>query len=203
MEVIEPKAELLDYAKNSEENIAISARLSHSKNGLKDLDKSMTKEGKRKLNKKMIDLGHDSTLEHSFFFFRVICSRACSHQIVRHRIGTGFTQRSERYVDNEDISVIIPPEINDSPELREFFLEKVEDANMAYNILRDNGVKKEDARFILPRIGTELAFSMNGRALRHFIKLRNTPTAQWEIRKIAQDILKETKKIAPSIVAGL
>jgi|AntRauTorcE11898_2_1112593.scaffolds.fasta_scaffold11216_1 thymidylate synthase (FAD) len=198
-----PKVELLDYTKNAERNVAISAKLTHSKEGLEKLDKKMSKEEVKKIVRHMIKLGHTSTLEHSFYYFKVACSRTCSHQIVRHRIGTGFSQRSERYVDNGELEVIVPHTIKENPEAYEDFIHKCIVAEKQYNKFRELGIPKEDARFILPRIKTELAFSLNGRALRHFINLRMDKHAQWEIRDIATRMYEQVKNVTPNIVYGL
>lgn len=200
MAVVTPKVELLDYTESSENNIAISAKLTHSKEGLRDLQEGMPQRDKERLVKSMIKMGHESTLEHVLFFFDVVCSRTCSHQIVRHRIGTGFSQRSERYVDNGEFDFVIPPSIKEDEESLKVYMEQMEDAKNSYQTLRDNGIPKEDARFILPRIATELAFSINGRALRHFLDLRRSKTAQWEIRKIANQMLNHVREVAPSLV---
>ena len=104
MREIKPKAELLNYSDNSENNVAISAKLTHSDKHPRELDEAMKKEKKKKLVRHMIDLGHDSTLEHTHFFFHIQCSRATANQIVRHRVGTAFCLSGDTkiYSDSND-----------------------------------------------------------------------------------------------------
>lgn len=203
MEEVKPKATLLDYNENNIKNIAISAKLTHSKKGLEDLDKDMSNKEKENLVKKMIDLGHESTLEHSYYYFRVVCSRNCSHQLVRQRVGVAYSQRSERYVLNDNVGYIIPPDIEDKREAKIHFDNVLKHSEDVYCKLRSVGIKKEDARFVLPRIATEVAVSYNARSLRHFFDLRSDKKAQWEIREIAKQMLEQVKEVNPAIVYDL
>lgn len=193
MKIIEPNVKLVTGTPEPLKTIAIAAKLTHSKN----VNYDITNEEAERMVRQMIKLGHTSTLEHVQFTFEVACSRTCSHQIVRHRIGTAFSQRSERYVE-ADPEIIIPPEIKKDTIKLKRFKQAAEESFDAYHLLTNLGITKEDARFILPRIATKMIFSLNGRALRHFIKLRDSKDAQWEIREVAQQI----KELVPNLLVS-
>jgi thymidylate synthase (FAD) len=196
---VKPKAELIDYTKDPERNVATAARLCYSKKGAAELNKEMSSEQVEKLVRKVVGMGHTSTLEHTYFFFHVQCSRVTSHQIVRQRIGTSYSQRSQRYVTEDNFDYITPPKIKKNEKAYEIFKKKMEELENSYLELIDLGIPKEDARFILPTIKTNIVISYNARSLHHFLRLRTCNRAQWEIRIIARQMLKEVKKVAPVI----
>jgi|SRR6056297_1458844 len=196
---VKPKAELIDYTDNPERNVATAARLCYSKKGAAQLNKEMSREKVEDLVRKVVGMGHTSTLEHTYFFFHVQCSRVTSHQIVRQRIGTSYSQRSQRYVTEDNFDYIIPPKIKKNEKTHKMFKEKMKELEDTYLELIEMGVPKEDARFILPTIKTNLVVSYNARSLMHFIRLRACNRAQWEIRILARQMLKEVKKVAPVI----
>ena len=158
--------------------------------------------------KKRIEAGHESIIEHAVATFEISgISRACSHQLVRHRIAS-FSQESQRYVEpHVDTSwgyllfeVVIPPSIADTKGAREIWAAALAMTNHAYDRLRDMGIPKEDARFLLPNAtATRLVVTMNFRELRHFFKVRLAKQAQWEIRELAGKMLKLVRGIAPNV----
>jgi len=196
---VKPKAELIDYTDNPERNVATAARLCYSKKGAAQLNKDMSREKVEDLVRKVVGMGHTSTLEHTYFFFHVQCSRVTSHQIVRQRIGTSYSQRSQRYVTEDNFDYIVPPKIKKNEKAYKMFKEKMGELEDTYLQLIEMGVPKEDARFILPTIKTNIVISYNARSLMHFIKLRACNRAQWEIRSLARQMLSEVKKVAPVI----
>jgi len=159
--------------------------------------------------RKVMESGHDSPIEHASFTFAVSgISRACSHQIVRHRIAS-YSQQSQRYVDGSDMDYILPPAIAKIPEARERFEAFMKEVGDAYRdlkaILDAHGRKdksKEDARFVLPQAAeTKIVITMNCRALLHFFHLRCCMRAQWEIRAMADAMLALCKAELPAIFA--
>lgn len=196
---VKPKAELIDYTDNPERNVATAARLCYSKKGAAELNEEMSREKVEDLVRKVVGMGHTSTLEHTYFFFHVQCSRVTSHQIVRQRIGTSYSQRSQRYVTEDNFDYIIPPKIKKNEKAHKIFKEKMEELEDTYLQLIEMGIPKEDARFILPTIKTNIVISYNARSLMHFIRLRACNRAQWEIRILARQMLNEVKKVAPVI----
>jgi len=144
--------------------------------------------------------GHESIVEHASATFEISgISRACSHQLVRHRLAS-YSQESQRYVDMSDPNLVVPDAIEASPEaygVWSSFVEQVEDV---YSELRGLGIRKEDARFVLPNAAeTRIVMTMNFRELRHFFRLRLAPEAQWEIRRVALEMLKQLTPHAPTV----
>ena len=131
-----------------------------------------------------VSKGHLATLRfaHATFHVKGI-SRACSHQFVRSK-HLDFLQRSQRYCNEEDVKFVEPSSIESCI---------VQDHNdyclSLYLNLLSMGVKKEDARFVLPEATTtELIVTGNFQAWLDFIKLRADVHAQWEIREVAKEI---------------
>lgn len=126
-------------------------------------------------------------------------SRACSHQLVRHRIAS-FSQQSQRYVTVKRLNekIVVPTSINES-NIGEYV--KVIDATIeGYENLTSNGVPREDARFLLPNaVETNILMTMDGRSLMHFLGLRTCNRAQWEVRALADMILEQLREVEPEI----
>jgi len=157
-----------------------------------------------RLIRNLISLGHLSVLEHATATFRVTgCTRAFTHQLVRHRL-CAFSQQSQRYVDEKDFAVAVPDTIAASRPARRLFEQTVDAIREAYASFRDMGIPGEDARFILPNaVFSEIVFSANFRQLRHMIVIRGERRAQWEIREVFVEILKLMQRIAPLIFGDL
>jgi thymidylate synthase (FAD) len=151
---------------------------------------------------KLIKMGHDSPLEHACATFKIEnCSRAMTHQLVRHRL-MSVSQQSQRYVDEENFSFVTPPTI--PKEFQKEFRDDMETIRQMYRKWRDKGLKKEDARFVLPNACTsEIVVTANFREWRHIIKLRTSPKAQWEIRAACTEILKILKGQAPTCFSDI
>lgn len=194
---LRPKAKLINYNKNPEKNVALAARLCYSADGVEELEAKMSQEDINNLVRKVIDLGHLSTLEHTYFYFHIVCSRVASHQLVRHRIGVSYSQRSQRYVKEDNFDYIIPPKISKNKEAAAEYREWMKDSKKIYNKMLADGIPAEDARFVLPTIKTNLMVSFNARSLYHFFSLRCCSRAQWEIRSLANQMLKQVKDAAP------
>jgi thymidylate synthase (FAD) len=180
-----------------------------------------------KFVKRICRNNHESVLEHATLTSRIICSRACSHQLVRHRIAA-YSQESMRYCNygKKGLQVICPPSIglprgiyvcdlrdgkfcySDGYELigeQADWLFAIGVAYSEYLSELDRGIKPEDARFILPNATkTEVMTTMNLRMWRHVIRERAiNPKAQWEIRSIFSDIHKHLKARLPAVFGDL
>ena len=132
---------------------------------------------------------------HAFYSFVVEgISRVCSHQFVRHRT-LSFTQQSQRHVKPGDF--YLPSELSEN--LVDLMVKGVKDSFSLYEKLVKMGMKKEDARYILPQ-ATSTRFFVSGRksAWNHFLDLRLDPSAQAEIRKVAKMISYFIRKDEPS-----
>ncbi len=132
--------------------------------------------------------GHHSVFEHIYFTFKIEdISRACSHQIVRHR-HCSFTQRSQRYCDEKNLTVVVPESIYNTDNL-DLYSYSNEKAAEYYNLLKQSEVPKEDARYVLPNACvTSLYLSCNLRELIHICNERLCSRAQWEIRDIVREM---------------
>lgn len=145
--------------------------------------------------------GHESVLEHAVYTFEVKgVSRALTHQLVRHRVAS-YSQQSQRYVNMEKFEYVIPHSIENHPQFhRDVWEEHMESISEMYRELLDGGIPEEDARYILPNAcTTNIIVTMNARELRHFFALRCCERAQWEIRELANRMLKICKEISPII----
>lgn len=143
---------------------------------------------------------HESPLEHVSLTWHITCSRACSHQLVRHRIAS-YSQQSQRYVRMDDLPIIVPPSIAADSSLKDDFLGTMVVLEAAYKkIAGICDVAAEDARFILPTaVATQIVMTMNFRSLLHFFNERCCNRAQWEIRDIAGQMLSTCKSLYPCV----
>jgi thymidylate synthase (FAD) len=156
------------------------------------------------LSKVLIDIAPDTSKEellaHMGFTFAIEgISRACSHQIVRHRVAS-FSQQSQRYIQVKRLGdhVVTPPLITDVN--REVYDEYIQTASKVYQSLVEGGVAKEDARFVLPNASeTSLLMTMDGRSLMHFFGLRLCTRAQWEVRALANEMLLKVRACEPEL----
>lgn len=144
--------------------------------------------------------GHESIVEHASATFEIAgISRACSHQLVRHRLAS-YSQESQRYVDLSQPELVVPPAVLDSPEAKIVWDRLADQMAGAYRELRRLGVNKEDARFLLPNAATtRIIATMNFRELLHYFRLRIHPAAQWEIREVAVRMLVLIAPEAPAV----
>ncbi len=144
--------------------------------------------------------GHESIIEHASATFEVSgISRACSHQLVRHRLAS-YSQESQRYVDMSEPEIVVPPDVAGNPEARAVWDRLIGQVSDAYRDLRALNVRKEDARFLLPNAAaTRIVVTMNFRELRHFFRLRIDPAAQWEIRDLAVRMLRLVAAESPAV----
>lgn len=120
-------------------------------------------------------------------------SRALTHQLVRHRLGS-YSQESQRYVQylkDGDGGLVIPPKVKENKDAMNFHLEVEEMFESIYLSMREMGMRKEDARFYLPNAAkTRIVVTMNLKAWKHFVHLRALDkAAQWEIREVGVKIL--------------
>lgn len=145
--------------------------------------------------KSCFDLGHMSVFEHVSVTWRIEgISRACSHQLVRHRLAS-YCQQSQRYVkvgtDSMDWYVIPPSIGEDDMKCVEYEVAMYQCAKH-YNSLLKKGIKPEDARYVLPEsTKTSINVTMNLREFANFYELRADKHAQWEIRELAEEMRGE------------
>ena len=203
------KVILVSYTPDPEKAISSAARLCYSPADVEQVVSDSGKDDKSAFLEKLIAVGHLSPVEHASFTFAVEgISRACSHQLVRHRLAS-YSQQSQRYVGEENgFSYIIPPIIKEDNELSAHFEHLMEETDRSYRYivgkLKEKGCSiesaREDARFVLPNATeTKIIVTMNARELLHFFSMRLCNRAQWEIREMAYLMLKLIKPIAPAV----
>ncbi|MCD6434699.1 MAG: FAD-dependent thymidylate synthase [Candidatus Diapherotrites archaeon] len=192
------KVKLIRYTPEPELTAATAAHLCYAGVDIDKLQKKITREYAEKLLKHVIESGHWSVLEHVSFTFAIEgISRACSHQLVRHRIAS-YSQQSQRYVNEENFNYILPKSIADNKKFAERFRNFMDSARDFYAEMIANGIPKEDARFVLPNATeTRIIVTMNTRSLYNFFEKRLCMRAQWEIRALANKMLKLCRKVAP------
>ncbi|MGI6512993.1 MAG: FAD-dependent thymidylate synthase [Syntrophomonadaceae bacterium] len=191
------KVKLVAYTPEPEKTVALAGRMCYSNRGVDNLADTLTPAEVERMVKMLTEVGHLSPIEHVSFTFAVEgISRACSHQLVRHRIAS-YSQKSQRYVDETSFDYIVPPSIANNPEARELYTRVINTIRESYTQLAEM-VPREDARYILPNATeTKLVLSFNARSLYNFFSQRLCLRAQWEIREMAQLMLVEVMKVAP------
>lgn len=181
-----PKVDILTIPDNILKTVYTACRTCYSSEFPVNIWGNASEEEKMlKLVKKVVESGHHSTLEHCFIVFSISgVSRACTHQIVRHR-HMSFSQKSQRYVTEKgEFEYIIPPTLKNSPLLEEYkeFMKTTSDF---YAKMISEGIPAEDARFVLPNAASSsMVASLNIRELIHLANLRLCTNAQLEIRTV-------------------
>ncbi|MCD6255299.1 MAG: FAD-dependent thymidylate synthase [Deltaproteobacteria bacterium] len=165
----------------------------------------ITPDSAKKFVKMILDLGHESVIEHEKVTVRVICDRGISHEIVRHRIAS-YTQESTRFCNyskgrfGNEITVIKPCFWDDGSKEYKIWRDAMENAERAYMELIKLGAKPEEARSVLPNsLKTEIVITMNLREWRHFFKLRTSKRAHPQMREVATSLLQAFKEKIPVI----
>ncbi|HVG43215.1 MAG TPA: FAD-dependent thymidylate synthase [Longimicrobium sp.] len=151
---------------------------------------------------------HGSVLEHAVWsLYLEGISRSLTHELVRHRAGFGFSQLSQRYVDESDIGFVLPPEIEDGTPSFEVWAETCRATLEGYRRLLsatteqvgDSGPvtmrkkrARQAARSVLPNCAeTKIVVTGNARAWRHFCEMRGASNADVEIRRLAIECLRQ------------
>lgn len=218
------KVLLLSHTPNPEKTVACAAKLCYANSNIDELYDGLTDDSASTFVEMLAGLGHESPIEHVSFTFGIEgVSRACSHQLVRHRLAS-FSQQSQRYVDMHNFSYVIPPEIAHDGECNQLFISAMAASLKSYEILVDRLTDKytalnklngdsddkarkiaqkkaiEDARFVLPNAcETKLIVTMNARSLMNFFKARCCNRAQWEIKALADEMLRLVCEQAPTL----
>lgn len=194
------KVTLLSYTKDAEKLCSSAARSCYSPKGAEELMDKWDEEKMKGWLGTPLASGHLSVLEHASYTFSVEgVSRAMTHQLVRHRIAS-FSQQSQRYVRMDNPSYVIPHTVAEDAEASEKFGNLMEDIGKCYEYLISKGIPPEDARYVLPNACvTNITVTMNARELLHFLSLRTCRRAQWEIRAVADEMLKQAREVSPFI----
>lgn len=218
------RVELITHTPEPEKVVATAAKLCYSSSDIASLREGLTEEKTKSFIERLVSIGHESPMEHVSFTFGIEgISRACSHQLVRHRIAS-YSQKSQRYVNESGFEFITPPSIEAVPEAKAEFDKQMDQLLECYNKIADiltnthekafleqgmsekdalNKAKKkayEDARFVLPNAcETKIVVTMNVRTLFNFFQHRCCNRAQWEIKAVADEMLRLCKQAAPEL----
>lgn len=211
------KVKLITHTPNPEAVIASAARLCYSSSSIDDLMlKTEDKEKTKEYIDMLMSLGHESPIEHVTFTFGIEgISRSCSHQLVRHRIAS-YSQKSQRYVNETQFEYVTPEAIASDPVSKDVYDETMQLLQGRYDFIRAGLIQKyvkdgmnekaaekkanEDARMVLPNACcTSIIVTMNIRSLFNFFKHRCCNRAQWEIRDVADEMLRQCMEVAPNI----
>lgn len=221
------KVILLAHTPFPEKTIACAAKLCYSSLSVDELYDGLTDEKAAAFVEMLSSMGHESPIEHASFTFGISgVSRALLAQITRHRIAS-FSVQSQRYVKKDKLEFITPPEIENNKHAKEIFIKAMENDLKVYNELADilqashyeklikEGISEkqaessaekmaiEDARFVLPNAcDTQMIVTMNARSLLNFFRERCCRRAQWEIRELAEEMLKLCCETAPTLFAS-
>ena len=219
-----PAVKLLSHTPDPEKLVAAAARLCYSETGAEHLLERLDEKKSTAFLDMLASLGHESPAEHVSFTFAIEgVSRAFLAQITRHRIAS-YSVQSQRYVSLDNFEYIVPPAVEKDSEAEAAFLDAVEEAGKRYHelseILFRNHIKRllaegvpekeaekqarklanEDARFVLPNAcETKMMVTMNARSLLNFFAHRCCTRAQWEIRGVADEMLRLVREIAPTL----
>ncbi|MEG1782093.1 MAG: FAD-dependent thymidylate synthase [Oscillospiraceae bacterium] len=218
------KVQLIAHTPNPEKVVAAAAKLCYSNAEIDTLLDGLTQEKSKEFVKMLSTMGHESPTEHVSFTFAIEgVSRTLLAQITRHRLAS-YSVQSQRYVNLKDFEFVTPPEIeNDPTALEEFnrsmtlagenylkvtaMLKQTHTAQLMAQGMDEKSAAKagekqalEDARFILPNAcTTKMIVTMNARSLNHFFSQRCCNRAQWEIRNLADEMLKLVWEVAPAL----
>jgi thymidylate synthase (FAD) len=155
----------------------------------------------------ILQVKHGSVLEHAVWTLLLEgVSRSLTHELIRHRAGFGFSQLSQRYVDESDIGFVLPPEIGDGTRAFEIWSEACEQSLDGYRALLDELTDqvgehgpatmrkkraRQAARAVLPNSAeTKIVVTGNARAWRHFMESRGSGSADMEIRRLSGYVLR-------------
>lgn len=193
------KIELIRITENPEEIIEQAARTCY---------KSSFKNNPSFI-RNLIKSGHESVLEHASATFQISgVSRALTHQLARHRLAS-YSQQSQRYVKEDQFEYVIPPSVEDLIEKKggdfvAVYKNHMRQIQEMYNYWKKEGLKNEDARFLLPNACcTEIIMTANMREWRHIVNIRCDKNAQWEIRNMCLEILKILYLKTPNVFHDL
>lgn len=218
------KVRLIAYTPNPEQVVAAAARLCYSDTGIDTLLEGMTPEKSREFVRKLASMGHESPTEHVSFTFGIEgVSRALLAQITRHRLAS-YSVQSQRYVRLDHFEYVTPDAVQDDEAGAAAFAEAMDAAGEEYRriaaVLKDGHIRRlmqegvpekeavrraeklaiEDARFVLPNAcTTKMIVTMNARSLHNFFRHRCCSRAQWEIRALADEMLRLVCEVAPAL----
>lgn len=195
------RVKLLRYTRDPEHLCGVAALTSTKSQSPSEIMEKIDQRTAAGIIRRVTAYGHVSVVEHAYFTFSLEdVSRAMTHQLVRHRIAS-YTQQSQRYVAYDTAEKYVTPHsVGNNLKTKKLFEEELGRISETYQKLLELGIPKEDARYILPNASkTNIIVTMNARELRHFFNLRCCIRAQWEIRQVAIEMLRQASQVAPAL----
>lgn len=215
---------LLTYTKDCEKIVAAAAKLCYSPAGIEDICDKLDDESTSSFLNRLSSMNHESPFEHMSFTFGIEgVSRSLLAQLTRHRIAS-YSVKSQRYVKEGSFSYVVPPYIENNKEAKELYIKAMEDDQKTYDklteilfkehydrLIKEGKTEKEakltaektaieDARFVLPNAcETKIVATFNARSLFNFFHHRCCTRAQWEIKALADEMLRLVKEVAPTV----
>lgn len=216
------KVKLLHHTYEPEKLIAVAAKLCYSSAGIEGIMDGLNPDATASFLTMLTEIGHESPIEHVSFTFGIEgVSRSLLAQLTRHRIAS-YSVKSQRWVREGQFDYVVPPKISAIPAAREIFVQAMQEDQKTYDALvemllsrhledlikegkpeaeaRRDAEKRaiEDARYVLPNAcETKLIVTMNARSLYNFFRQRCCNRAQWEIRQLAEEMLRLVRQAAP------
>ena len=175
---VQPHVELLTVTPNPERHIELCGREAYGS------AQAPTLESCRDWIRKRIAGGEPDVIEHAVLTIRITCSRVVSHELVRHRLAA-YTQRSQRFTEKGINEIVVP--VDWPPDRVDELLADYQEAYEKYLKWRAAGIKRQDARYILPTgNATRVVATWNFRQARHVLTMRMPKAAQPEFRVLAR-----------------
>jgi thymidylate synthase (FAD) len=154
---------------------------------------------------------HGSVLEHANWSFALRnVSRVFTHELVRHRAGSAFSQESLRYVRLTDIGFRVPPALEPVREQVLSIVEQLEEFQV--NAAEQLGIDREGVPFHVKKevtsalrrlapigLSTDILWTANARTLRHVIEMRTAEGAEEELRLVFDAIARIMQAEAPGL----
>lgn len=188
MKVVPPSFEIVSYLNREEilRKIERAGRIAHKS------EEKITPDSAEDFVKKLIQMGHESVLEHVDISVIIICDRGVSHELVRHRLAS-YTQESTRYCDyakKGELAFIKPCFLKEGTREYKIWEEAMRFAEKMYFKLRESGLKPQEARAVLPNsLKTEIFMTANLREWRHIFELRCALASHPQMREIMVPLL--------------
>lgn len=195
------KVTLITHTPDPEQLVAMAAKTCYSDAGFEDIVAKLSPDAAAAFIEGLPET-HESPVEHVTFTFGIEgVSRAFLAQLTRHRIAS-YSVQSQRYVGMSEFGYVVPPSIAENEEALDEYEHFMDRADLVYSYLCSCGIPAEDARYVLPNAcETRVMVTMNVRSLYNFFRLRCCKRAQWEIRAVAEEMLRLCREVAPTLFA--
>lgn len=182
---------VLSYTPEFEQNIVRGARLCYSSASIEELKDKVTLEGAEKFLEMILELNHGSVLEHSSITFGIEgVSRSLTHQLVRHRVGCSYSQKSQRYISEGQFEYVIPRPIKDSKKATEKFIHTMEEIQESYNEI----AKELLADLVREKLGKENVIELSNEEIIEKCKLEDLKS----YKELSKKAIENARYVLPN-----